>query len=75
MNRHRQSWVAECQWNGRKQFWCGTFFTDASDGIESARREASKTAVDFFRDILPVEVAPPDHIRLVPGALILELEE
>lgn len=71
----QQSWIAECRWEGRKAFWCGTFFTERGDGIEAARRAAEAHAVEWFREILPVDLPAPDHIRLIPGILVLYRDE
>lgn len=69
-----QSWVAVCGWNGRTAFRCGTFWTPPG-AIEEARREAEKMAKDWLVSILPVEVPPPDHIRLVPGIIMIWSED
>lgn len=74
MKRGIQSWVAKCQWRGRKEFFAGTFFTEIGDGIEIARAEAEKKAVQFFEEILPVKIPPPDYIRLIPGMIILHID-
>jgi hypothetical protein len=66
-----RSWIAICNWEGREPFKIGTFYTEGNDGIEVARAKATELCRKDFEAILPVRLPPPEHIRLVPGHIIV----
>lgn len=73
--RKLRAWCARCRYDGRDPFTVGTFVICAKLGIEDARREAERLAIDMFRRILPVEVPPPETIIPIPGIIIFVPEE
>jgi hypothetical protein len=70
MRDAKQTWCAICQWPGRAKFLVGTFVTDFGTPDQEAREAALRQWASTMQSILPLEVAPPEVIELVPGAII-----
>lgn len=71
----KQTWCALCQWPGRKPFLVGTFITDAREPDQVAREKAIAEWRETMGEILPIDVPPPELIRLIPGAIIFHPRE
>lgn len=70
MSEARQTWCARCRWPGRAEFLVGTFTTDARAPDHEARQAAMREWADTMGAILPQDVAPPELLALIPGAVV-----